>query len=144
MEVFQSILHAAAESGASDIHMKIASPVMFRISGELVSVDAPEPTEAWFKEILRQIVPAVLHERLDHEHEVDLAYDAPGIGRFRVNVFQERGSHVMALRLVKAKIRSFEELCDGKHDTLREDAFMYVGGIDEAVEQGKKLAAEGK
>ena len=42
-------------------------------------------------------------------------------------------------------IRSFEELCDGKHDTLREDAFMYVGGIDEAVEQGKRsLAAEGK
>jgi F-type H+/Na+-transporting ATPase subunit beta len=41
-------------------------------------------------------------------------------------------------------IRSFEELCDGKHDTLREDAFMYVGGIDEAVEQGKRLEAEGK
>src|SRR4051794_36170275 len=41
-------------------------------------------------------------------------------------------------------IRSFEELCDGKHDTLREDAFMYVGGIDEAVEQGKRLSAEGK
>jgi F-type H+-transporting ATPase subunit beta len=40
-------------------------------------------------------------------------------------------------------IRSFEELCDGKHDNLREDAFMYVGGIDEAVEQGKKLAAAG-
>src|SRR6266849_4653392 len=41
-------------------------------------------------------------------------------------------------------IRSFEELCDGKHDNLREDAFMYVGGIDEAVEQGKRLEAEGK
>ena len=41
-------------------------------------------------------------------------------------------------------IRSFEELCDGKHDDLREDAFMYVGGIDEAVEQGKRLTAEGK
>jgi F-type H+/Na+-transporting ATPase subunit beta len=41
-------------------------------------------------------------------------------------------------------IRSFEELCDGKHDTLREDAFMYVGGIDEAVEQAKRLEAEGK
>src|SRR5205814_4722649 len=36
-------------------------------------------------------------------------------------------------------IRSFEELCDGKHDALREDAFMYVGGIDEAVEQAKRL-----
>ena len=38
-------------------------------------------------------------------------------------------------------IRSFEELCDGKHDHLPENAFMYVGGIDEAVEQAKKLAA---
>ncbi len=38
-------------------------------------------------------------------------------------------------------IRSFEELCDGKHDALPENAFMYVGGIDEAVEQAKKLAA---
>ncbi len=41
-------------------------------------------------------------------------------------------------------IRSFEELCDGKHDNVREDAFMYVGGIDEAVEQAKRLEAEGK
>jgi F-type H+-transporting ATPase subunit beta len=41
-------------------------------------------------------------------------------------------------------IRSFEELCDGKHDHLPENAFMYVGGIDQAVEQAKKLAAEGK
>src|SRR6202007_2184957 len=37
-------------------------------------------------------------------------------------------------------IRSFKELCDGKHDHLPEGAFMYVGGIDEAVEQAKKLA----
>jgi len=110
MEVFQSILHAASESGASDIHLKIASPIMFRISGELVSVEAPEPTESWMKEILRQIVPQGLHERLEREHEVDFAYDAPTIGRFRANVFQERGNHVMALRLVKAKIRTFDEL----------------------------------
>ena len=41
-------------------------------------------------------------------------------------------------------VRSFEELCDGKHDELPENAFMYVGGIDEAVEQAKKQAAEGK
>src|SRR4051812_17580703 len=38
-------------------------------------------------------------------------------------------------------IRSFEEICDGKHDTLPEQAFMYVGGIDEAVEVGKKMQA---
>ena len=38
-------------------------------------------------------------------------------------------------------IRSFEELCDGKHDALPENAFLYVGGIDEAVEQAKKMAS---
>jgi F-type H+-transporting ATPase subunit beta len=38
-------------------------------------------------------------------------------------------------------IRSFEEICDGKHDTLPEQAFMYVGNIDEAVEAAKKLQA---
>ena len=41
-------------------------------------------------------------------------------------------------------IRSFEELCDGKWDHLPESAFMYVGGIDEAAEQAKKMAGEGK
>src|SRR5207248_1277318 len=41
-------------------------------------------------------------------------------------------------------IRSFEELCDGKHDSLPENAFMYVGSIDEAVEQAKKQAAQSK
>jgi F-type H+-transporting ATPase subunit beta len=41
-------------------------------------------------------------------------------------------------------IRSFEELCDGKHDNLPESAFMYVGGIDQAIEQAKKQAAETK
>src|SRR5437660_8462580 len=41
-------------------------------------------------------------------------------------------------------IRSFKELCDGKWDHLPENAFMYVGGIDEAAEQAKKLAQEGK
>src|SRR5205807_4916474 len=39
-------------------------------------------------------------------------------------------------------IRSFEELCDGKHDVLPESAFLYVGGIDQAIEQAKKQAAE--
>src|SRR4029077_10624879 len=41
-------------------------------------------------------------------------------------------------------IRSFKELCDGKHDHLPENAFMYVGGIDEAVEQAQRLASENK
>lgn len=55
--------------------------------------------------------------------------------------FTGRSGKVTALA---ETIRSFKELCDGKHDHLPESAFMYVGGIDEAVEQAKKQAAEGK
>jgi F-type H+/Na+-transporting ATPase subunit beta len=53
--------------------------------------------------------------------------------------FTNRAGRVTPL---EETIRSFEELCDGKHDTLPENAFMYVGGIDEAVEQAKKQAAQ--
>jgi F-type H+-transporting ATPase subunit beta len=55
--------------------------------------------------------------------------------------FTNRPGRVTSL---EETIRSFEELCDGKHDNLPENAFMYVGGIDEAVEQAKKQAAQSK
>jgi twitching motility protein PilT len=110
MEVFQSILRGAVEAGASDVHLKTGAPVIFRISGELATVEAPQPTIDWMTSVLKEIVPQTLFERFEREHEVDFAYDAPGLGRFRANIFQQRGTYVMALRLVKAKIRDFEEL----------------------------------
>ena len=45
---------------------------------------------------------------------------------------------------IKDTVRSFKELCEGKWDHLPEQAFMYVGGIDEAAEQAKRLSEEGK
>ncbi len=110
MEIFERILHGAVEAGASDVHLKIDAPVIFRIAGELVPVDAPPPTAAWMRTVLGEIVPVHLRERLDQEHEVDFAYSPADTGRFRVNVFQQRGGHVMALRLVKSVIRTFEQL----------------------------------
>jgi len=110
MEVFQSILQAAVDSGASDIHLKTNAPVIFRIAGDLVTVDAPQPTEEWMQKIMGEILPAPLQKKMADEHEADFAYDAPGLGRFRTNMYRQRGHAVMALRLVKAKIRSFEEL----------------------------------
>jgi twitching motility protein PilT len=110
MQTFLSILQSAVEAGASDIHLKPDAPVVFRISRELVSVDAPTPTEDWLQRVLTEIVPPHLHERLASEHEIDFAYASPSLGRFRVNVFQQRGVYVVSMRLVKAKIRDFAEL----------------------------------
>jgi len=110
MEIFSRILQGALAAGASDVHLKLDSPVVFRIAGDLVPVEAPQPTAEWMATVIGEIVPEHLRARLEQDHEVDLAYAAPGIGRFRVNVFQQRGGHVMALRLVKAQVRTFADL----------------------------------
>ena len=109
MENFERILQGAVEARASDIHLKIGAPVIFRIAGELVEVDAPRPKAEWMEAVLAQIVPAHLRARLKEEHEIDFAH-APAVGRFRVNVFQQRGGYVLALRLVKSAIQTFAQL----------------------------------
>ncbi len=110
MEIFSRILQGALAAGASDVHLKVGGPVIFRLAGDLVPVEAPYPTAEWMTAVLGHIVPEHLRVTLERDHEVDFAYTAPGIARFRVNLFQQRGNHVMALRLVKAQVRNFEEL----------------------------------
>jgi len=110
MEILARILQGAISTGASDVHLKVDGPVIFRIAGELVPVEAPHPTAEWLTKVLTQIVPERLRVQMEEQHEADFAYTAPGLGRFRVNVFQQRGNHVIAMRLVKAQARSFEDL----------------------------------
>jgi twitching motility protein PilT len=110
MEIFTRILQGAISAGASDVHLKVDGPVIFRISGELVPVEAPYPTADWLGNVLKHIVPDYLQAQILAQHEADFAYTLPGVGRFRVNVFRQRGNHVVALRLVKAQVRSFDEL----------------------------------
>lgn len=110
MELFHRILQTAIEGGASDIHLKVGAPVIFRINRQLVAIEAPFPTLEWINKIVDQIVPRHARQRLEEEREVDFSYAAPGIGRFRTNVFQQRGEWCLAMRYVKVKVPSFEEL----------------------------------
>src|SRR5580704_16405566 len=104
MEIFARILQGATSAGASDVHLKVDGPVIFRIGGELVPVEAPPPTAEWLDKVLKNIVPEYLRPQWQQLHEADFAYSSPALGRFRVNVFQQRGQHVVALRLVKAQV----------------------------------------
>jgi twitching motility protein PilT len=110
MELFHKILKTAVDGGASDIHLKIGTPVIFRINRELIAVDAPFPTLEWMKKIVEAITPAHLKKRLDEEREIDFSYFVPEIGRFRTNLFQQRNQWCLAMRYVKTTIPSFEEL----------------------------------
>ena len=110
MEIFQQILKAAVEAGASDIHLKIGTPVVLRISRQLGAIEAPMPTEEWMNRIVEQITPVHMKKKLEEDREVDFSYFIPGIGRYRTNLFQQRGHWCLAMRYVKTHVPSFEEL----------------------------------
>jgi twitching motility protein PilT len=110
MEIFHRILQTAVDGGASDIHLKVAAPVVFRINRQLVEVTAPTPSEEWINKVVEAIVPKHAQRRLEVDREVDFSYHLPAIGRFRTNVFQQKGQWCLAMRYVKTKVPSFEEL----------------------------------
>src|SRR5881397_2877256 len=110
MQLFNRILQIAVEGGASDIHLKIGTPVVLRIHRQLIAIEAPHPTAEWMEHIVEQIVPKHAKKRLDEEREIDFSYFLPGVGRFRTNLFQQRGQFCLAMRFVKTQVPSFEEL----------------------------------
>ncbi len=110
MELFHRILQTAVDGGASDVHVKIGGPIIFRINRQLVAIEAPTPSEEWVNKVVETMVPKHAKKRLDADREVDFSYAVSGIGRFRTNVFQQKGQWCLALRYVKVKVPSFEEL----------------------------------
>jgi twitching motility protein PilT len=110
MELFHKILRTAVEGHASDVHIKVGTPVVFRIHRQLIPIEAPLPTEEWMDTLMQHIVPKHARGLLEQNREVDFSYYAPGVGRFRTNLFQQRGSFCLAMRYVKTEIPGFEEL----------------------------------
>jgi len=110
MEHFHRILKTAVDGAASDVHVKIGNPVVFRINRQLIAIDCPLPTAEWMNEVVEKLTPAHLKKRLDQEREIDFSYFLPGNGRFRTNLFQQRGQWCLAMRYVKTHVPSFEEL----------------------------------
>ena len=110
MEEFLRILAGAVAAGASDIHLKANSPLVFRIHRELTEVDSPAPTIEWLDGVVKQMVPPHARKRFEEEGEIDFSYFAEGSGRFRTNIFHQRGQLCVAMRVVKTKVPSFEQL----------------------------------
>jgi twitching motility protein PilT len=110
MELFYKILKTAVDGGASDVHLKISTPVVFRIHRELIAIECPYPTEEWMNKVVAQVTPPHLRKRLEDEREIDFSYFVPSIGRFRTNLFQQRGQWCLAMRYVKTHVPSFQEL----------------------------------
>ncbi|MCX7871715.1 MAG: type IV pilus twitching motility protein PilT [Verrucomicrobiae bacterium] len=109
-ELFNKILSTAVEAGASDIHIKVDSPVVFRLNRQLIAIECPIPTEEWVDKVVKKIVPPHAVAKLEENREIDFSYYLSGIGRFRTNIFQQRGTFAIAMRYVKTKVPSFDTL----------------------------------
>lgn len=120
LELFHKILKAAVDAGASDVHLKVNTPVIFRIHRQLIAIECPYPTLEWMNLVVSGVTPVHLKRRLEDEREVDFSYFVPGIGRFRTNLFQQRGEFCFAMRYVKTQVPSFEEL--GLPETIKKIA----------------------
>jgi twitching motility protein PilT len=105
------ILNAASKYGASDVHIKVGRPPTLRIHGKLVPLKTPEPLSGKHIEaMLGLILGPVQRERFENHHELDCAYSVPGLGRFRVNVFRQRGTVGLVMRLIPTGVKTFEDL----------------------------------
>ena len=107
-----ALLARTIERGGSDLHLKVASPPMARIDGQLTAVDDAALTDDDLEAAL-QLVSARTPAERDHFYtsgDLDTAYIADGAGRFRVNAFRQRGAISFAFRHVPKEVPSFDRL----------------------------------
>jgi len=105
------ILSVALKARASDIHLKAGLPPIFRIDGALRPLPkAPRIGPDLTEKIAHDIMSERQRLRFAEVHEVDLAYGVPGLGRFRVNAFSQRGSVTLVFRAIPFEIKGVDEL----------------------------------
>ena len=109
MEI-KKILKEMIARGASDLHLKVASPPAFRINGSLTFADNPPPTVQDMVAVAQQILTPTQREEFETTREIDFAFGIPGLARFRANFYVQRGSVAMVFRHVPVEIKSVDEL----------------------------------
>ena len=105
------LLRKAVESKASDLHLKVGNHPYLRVDGILQPIaDVPRITPEEMLSMAFSMMTNRQKQKFKETAELDMAYGVAGLGRFRVNVFQQRGNVGMVLRVIPTKIRTIEEL----------------------------------
>jgi twitching motility protein PilT len=105
------ILKTASERKASDVHLKVGAHPIIRVDGQLIGL-------VEYKRLMQEDTIAMAFSMMSSQQkekfkqflEIDIAYSVPGLGRFRCNIFQQRGSVGLVLRLIPARILNIREL----------------------------------
>src|SRR5258707_4506854 len=105
------LVKIAAEGRAADLHIKVGSHPVIRCDGELVPlVELKRIRKQDTIAMASSIMSSRQKEKFKNNYEIDIAYSVPGLGRFRCNIFQQRGTVGMVLRVIPVKILSIREL----------------------------------
>lgn len=104
------LVNIATSKNASDIHITVGLPPVFRINGQLVNYGEEKLKPDDTKALVYETLSKDLINKLEENGEVDTSFSSPGIGRYRVNAYKQRGSYGMALRIIPLEIPSIEDL----------------------------------
>ena len=110
VDEFNGWLTDLTKTEGSDLHVKVGTPPKVRLSGSLQPLDRGPLTDQETRSIADAIIPADRRERFDAAGEIDFAYSLPSVGRFRVNVFRQRGAVSAVFRKLRFGGPSFAEM----------------------------------
>ncbi len=109
-EKLHKILKKAIDLGTSDIHMRVKLPPIYRINGRLVRSNFPVLEAPEMLEFVKMLLPIEKKKELPVLKQIDTSYSIPGVSRFRVNIFKQRGTFAIVMRAIPTKVPTIEEL----------------------------------
>src|SRR6267143_3436988 len=107
---YKSVLQHMIQSNASDLHLKVGRPPTLRIDGHMMSMELPALKQEDLRSLAEQIMAPKNIKEFSEQKESDFALAVPGIGRFRVNAYQQRGTIAYAMRTVPFQAKTVAEL----------------------------------
>src|SRR5687768_2142948 len=123
---FKAVLQQLVQKNASDLHLKVGRPPTLRLHGDLVPLDHPALRPEDLKGLAEQLMTPRQVKEFTENKECDFAIGVPGIGRFRCNVYQQRGSLCYAMRSIPYQARTIKEL---NLPTVLEDIALKPRGL---------------
>ena len=106
----QDILIQAKEKGASDVHLNVGIPPIFRVNGKMTRSDYSILTNNDVHELIYSIISEKQKEDFQKYKQVDFSYEIENVSRFRINIFKHRLGEAAAIRLIPTEILSVEQL----------------------------------
>lgn len=106
----QELMQLVLDRAASDLHLKAGQPPIIRVSGRLERTSLPVMTNKDVEDLIFSIITEEQKDRLRNIYEVDFSFGVAGLGRFRANIYRDRGSLAAAFRIVSTTIPGLDEL----------------------------------